>query len=173
MSAVAAPEKGSGRRSRAGRMVAGFAVGLVVVAVAVVTVLSDRSSSGGDRGGGERVGGARQAAAVKTAPTEPLPAAARYRHVFDRDYVGPVWITVDAPDAGTRSVTIKWGPWQRRITHQGAEPVTYHFWKGITSGIEDVPPTTVVVDPGAEVVFGAGEIPQGAIDVNKDWEPAA
>lgn len=170
MSVAVAPEKGSRPRARAGRVIAGIAVGAGLVGVAVLAVLGDGSPSGDGRS--ERAAAARGGDAVEASATPP-PEAKRFRHVFESDYVGPVWITVEAPDAGTRSVTIKWGPWQRRITHQGSEALTYHFWKGVTPAGERVPPTTVVVDPGAEVTFGAGAIPEGAVDVNKEWEPAA
>jgi hypothetical protein len=88
-----------------------------------------------------------------------------WEHLFDAEYAGPVWITVTAPDDERRTVTITWGPWQRRIVHQDDEPRSYLFSKGAGSTV----PLTVEVDPAATVDFGAGTPPVDAEDVNDGW----
>lgn len=96
------------------------------------------------------------------------------RIVYPEVYDGPVWITVDAPDAAPRLVTISWGAWQRRIDHASADPVTYWFTKGTSGAAGPATVETVVTaDPPAEVTFGYGEfVPEGAVDVRDGWAPA-
>jgi hypothetical protein len=102
---------------------------------------------------------------------EPDPAN-RWVHTWPAEVSGEVWFTVDAEDAGNRSVTIRWGPWVRPITHASADPVTYVFTKELTPEGESPVPITVDVAPGADVVFGDGPPPSPFEDVNADWVPA-
>jgi hypothetical protein len=99
------------------------------------------------------------------------PAATTWRHTWPAEVSGDVWITVDAEDSATRTITIRWGPWQRPILHSTADPVTYVFTKDPTPPGEDPVPITVDVVPGATVEFGDGPPPSPNEDVNADWVP--
>lgn len=91
----------------------------------------------------------------------------RWEHEYPTSYTGPVWITVTAPDDVARTVTIDWGPWRRRIVHDGTGPVSYRFTKDPGPTV----PTVVHVEPAATVQFGSGRPPpEGATDVNAGWE---
>ena len=137
---------GTGRRGRRRWLVL---VGVIVGAVAVTGAL----------------------AAQQRESDEP-PAATTWRHTWPAEVSGDVWITVDAEDAATRTITLRWGPWQRPILHSTADPVTYVFTKDPTPPGEDPVPITVDVVPGATVEFGDGPPPRPNEDVNADWVPA-
>lgn len=148
---AAAPGREEERLRRLGRgTIAGLVIGVIVVSGALVAVVAG-PGGGGDGGGGE-------------AP----PGPAEFTHTYPAAYDGPVWVTVSPPDGGVRTVTIDWGPWQRRVVHQGAEPASYWFSKGVDEAGEPAA-LTVTVEPGAEVEFHRGEPPAGATDVRKEW----
>jgi hypothetical protein len=129
-------------------------VGVIAVSGALIAVVS--ASGDGD----------------EPKPGRPVEESS-YDHEFPADYAGPVWITVDAADAGARTITIAWGPWERRIIHEDAGPVTYVFTKNPPSPDDENVPTTVTVEPAARVEFGNGPTPPaGAVDVNADWTSA-
>lgn len=128
--------------------------------MAVLAVLSERPDGGPSTASGD--------SADTTAPTAEEPGQSHWRHTFPDDYSGPVWITIDSPDAQVRTVTIVWGAWKRNILHEGTEPVTYLFAKGSGPNI----PVAVAVEPDATITFGSGtEPPGGAQDVNAGWTP--
>jgi hypothetical protein len=97
------------------------------------------------------------------------PAPTSWGYTWPAEVSGQVWITVDAEDAATRTVTIRWGPWERPILHTTADPMTYVFTKDPTPPGEDPVPITVDVVPGATVEFGNGPPPTPNEDVNADW----
>ena len=135
--------------------IVGLAIGIIAVSGALVAVLHDRADSGIDPD--------------DEAPELPE-GATEDSHQWAAEYDGPVWITVDAEDASTRTVTIRWGPWERRIIHATAEPTTYVFDKRANDAVNVVEPATVRIEPGAEVEFYSGEeIPADAEDVNTGW----
>lgn len=147
------------RGARIGVLV-GVVAGAAAVSVAVLAVLNERP----DRGSATASG----ASAGTTAAAGEEAGQSQWRHTFPDDYTGPVWITVDSPDARVRTVTIVWGAWKRNILHQGAEPVPYLFAKGSGPNI----PVAVAVEPHAIVTFGSGaEPPADAEDVNAGWTP--
>jgi hypothetical protein len=103
-------------------------------------------------------------------PSPELADATSTDHLFPPEYIGPVWITVDAADATPRDVTIRWGDWERIIVHQSAEPVIYEFTKERAETAETNVAAEVEVDPGADVTFDQGpEAPEDAVDVNEGW----
>lgn len=156
-------EPGTGRRVRSStwRRWLGLAIGILVVSGALVAVFHDREGDdGGDGGEDDR---RRAAAAAAAEPTEAS-------HEWPSSYAGPVWITVDAGDTTPRTIVIRWGPWERRIIHESADPVTYEFAKSPDDVGEPTVPTAVRVEPGAEVTFGSGATPPAdAVDVNAGW----
>ncbi len=93
-------------------------------------------------------------------------------HVFPSEYGGDVWITVKAPDARARVITITWGPWQRAIDHRTKGSRTYVFTKYPTRAGEQNVPVHVVVSPAAKVTFGSGRRPASSVDVNDGWTPS-
>lgn len=95
--------------------------------------------------------------------------AAHWRHTWEAEVSGEVWITVDAETAETRRVDLHWGPFDRPILHTSADPMTYVFTKDRTPEGEDPVPITVDVAPGAVVTFGEGAPPAPFEDVNSDW----
>jgi hypothetical protein len=101
--------------------------------------------------------------------TDEPPPAKTWTHTWPAEVSGEVWITVDAEDVATRTITIRWGPWERPILHTSADPVTYVFTKDPTPQGEDPVPITVDVVPGATVEFGDGPPPSPNEDVNADW----
>jgi hypothetical protein len=131
-------------------------VGVLVVSGAVWAVLHGDNEDDGEAEG-------------RTPPPD-LPDATSTEHLFPADYVGPVWITVEAADATPRDVTIRWGTWERIIVHQSAEPLVYEFTKERAETAETNVPAVVEVDPGADVAFDQGtEAPEDAVDVNEGW----
>ncbi|MGH9213952.1 MAG: hypothetical protein ACRD2C_25255 [Acidimicrobiales bacterium] len=102
---------------------------------------------------------------------EPEPAS-EWRHTWDAELAGQVWITVDAEDAATRRITLTWGPWQRQILHASADPVTYWTTKTPSPEGEDAVPIMVDVNPGAVITFGEGTPPVPAEDVSQEWTRA-
>jgi hypothetical protein len=94
-------------------------------------------------------------------------------HEFPASYGGQVWITISAADDAPRSVTIRWGPWERRLVHQSDGPVSYWFTKDPPKPGDENVPTTVRIEPRAEVDFAQGTPPVGAIDASNDWDHAA
>jgi hypothetical protein len=94
------------------------------------------------------------------------------QHEYASEYAGDVWITVVATTAGTREITITWGPWQRSISQAARGRRTYVFTKYPTRQGDQNVPVHVRVDPAAKVVFGSGERPHHAVDVNDGWTPA-
>jgi hypothetical protein len=150
-------EPGLAGRRRGWLVVIGVAVGVIAMSGALLAVLNE-----GDAGGD----------GSSPTTTRP-PERTRWQHEWPASYAGDVWITVDAPDAGARTVTIRWGPWQRQIVHDGDEPATYVFTKNVTLPGEETVPTTVTVEPGATITFGSGEPPAASVDVNDDWTPAS
>ena len=134
------------------RVWVGVAVGVVLVAGALLAVAYERDdgAGAGDDGGGPE-------------------ARSEYVHEFEAAYTGDVWIEVDAPDDAVRTVTITWGEWQRQVIHETDAPAAYAFRKLDAQAEGEVVPTEVTVEPAAEVTFHAGELPDGAIDVNEDW----
>ena len=101
---------------------------------------------------------------MPTQPTGPV----EFTHTYPAAYDGPVWITVSAPDVGVRTVTIDWGPWQRRIMHESAEPASYWFGKEANEpGRAEL--LTITVEPEADVEFHQGEPPADATDVREEW----
>lgn len=133
----------------------GLVIGAVAVSGALAAVLYERGDTGNgdsdDDDDGDR---------------PELELAAEWEHAFPESYSGPVWITVQAPDEATRTITIVWGPWQRTILHRGTEPVSYLFGKGEGPTV----PTWVGTEPEAQITFHRGTPPDGAVDVNADWE---
>lgn len=153
---VAAPAGEPKRASR--RPGLGLVVGVVIGVIAVSGALFAVVSAAGDDDSPER---------------EPPPDAAsepgKFEHQYPATYDGPVWVTVDAPDATPRTVTIQWGDYQRVVMHEGAEPHAYVFDKSANEPGEEVP-TFVIVEPAAEVEFASGPTPPAdADDVNRDW----
>jgi hypothetical protein len=158
---------GGGARHRSTWL--GLLIGVVAVSGALIAVVHDR---GGDAGDAGRAGDADRAAA-RSGPVATSHARTEWTHEWSAAYSGPVWITVDAGDAGVRTVVIRWGPWQRRIVHETADPVTYVFKKDPTRAGDRLVPTTIHVEPGAEVAFGQGATPPtNSIDVNDGWTAA-
>ena len=109
---------------------------------------------------------------VPTAPPMTVPASpstdATFEHTYPAEHEGAVWIRVQASDLESRTIVIRWGPFQREITHRAIWPVTYTFEKGPGPTV----PTTVTVADGAgvDVTFGHGDAPPlGAVDVNDGW----
>jgi len=148
-----------GRPLRRRGVWAGLVIGVIAVSGALAAVLY----AGGDDG-----------TAQDNEPTSRVPeAAVEKSHEWPAAYAGQVWITVTAPDDAPRSVTIRWGPWERRIVHESAEPTTYWFTKDPPEPGGQNVATTVRIDPGADVTFDQGTPPVGAVDVNDDWEAAA
>lgn len=142
----------------------GLAIGVVVASGALAAVLHDRGGDGDDGGGGGR--DARRSEASPAGAEQTTETS----YEWPNTYAGPVWITVDAPDAVPRTITIRWGPWERRIIHEAADPVTYEFAKSPDDLGEPTVPTLVRVEPGAEVTFGSGSTPPpDAVDVNPGW----
>jgi hypothetical protein len=87
--------------------------------------------------------------------------------------VGPVWITVDAPDDAPRTLVIRWGAHQKRIHHDLADPTIYVFSKDSIDTSGESVLTTVHIEPGAVVTFDQGaDPPVGSLDVNDGWEEA-
>jgi hypothetical protein len=94
-------------------------------------------------------------------------------HLYPSEYGGDVWITVKAPDARARTITITWGPWQRVIDHHTKQRRTYVFTKYPTRAGEQNVSVHVEVAPGAKVRFGSGRRPADSIDVNDGWTPSS
>lgn len=137
----------------------GLAIGIIAVSGALVAVLHDRDDSGDDED--------------DAAPELPE-GATEDSYEWPAEYAGPVWITVDAEDDSTRTVTIRWGPWQRRITHAKDEPTTYVFNKDANGVDNEAVPATVRIEPGADVEFGSGEDPPAESEVvDSGWTPVA
>jgi hypothetical protein len=152
-SAPAAVEEGRDE-TRPPRPGLGLVVGLVVGVIAVSGALFAVASGTGD----------------DETTRERVARSSTYGHEFPADYAGPVWVTVDAVDATAHTVTIAWGPWERRIIHEDEAPVTYVFTKNPPEPGDENVPTTVTVEPDAEVTFGNGPTPPAdAVDVNADW----
>jgi hypothetical protein len=149
MSGPAVGTAGPGRRRSAW---AGLVIGIIAVSGALVAVLHDR--------GGESEASPQPDEAVKIS------------HTWPATFGGQVWITVDADDATPRSVTIDWGPWERRFVHESADPVTYWFTKDPPKPGDDNVPATVRIEPGAKVTFDQGPPPVGALDRSTGWEHA-
>jgi hypothetical protein len=131
--------------SRRWRQVAWFAIGVSVAVIAGLSfvVLSDQASD------------------EETQVT--------FR--FPPDHVGPVWITVSAPDDEPRTVTITWGPYQRTVDLRARHPQICWFEKrSIEPDESSVVETVVEVTPAASVEPGHGpEPPPGAIDISDGW----
>ena len=155
---VAAP---AGEPERASRrpglgLVVGVAIGVIAVSGALLAVVS---GSGGDDPPERRP------------PPDATAEAGRFEHQYPAAYDGPVWVTVDAPDAAPRTVTIRWGDYQRVVMHEGSAPHAYVFDKSANEPGEEKP-TFVIVEPAAEVAFASGPTPPSdADDVNRDWSP--
>ncbi|HEV7761193.1 MAG TPA: hypothetical protein VGO78_19435 [Acidimicrobiales bacterium] len=150
MSGPAEDTAGSGNRRGAW---AGLVIGIVVMSGALLAVLHDRDSSD---------------------DSAPRPQAkTEWTHHYPAKYVGPVWITVDAPDDAPRTLVIRWGGYQKRIHHDVDEPTIYVFNKdSVDAGGKSVP-TTIHVEPGAVVTFDQGPNPPvGSQDVNGGWQEA-
>jgi hypothetical protein len=143
------------RRRRHRGIWAGLIIGVVAAAGALVAVLQD--SGGGDRDG----------------PPAPVDGPIEATHEFPADYGGQVWITVVAPDAAPRSVSISWGPWEKRFVHESEDPQAYWFTKHEPQPGDESVPATVRVDPAAEVTFDQGTPPIGALDRSTGWDPAS
>jgi hypothetical protein len=133
-------------------------IGVVAVSGALAAVVY----GGGDEQGADREPGG-----------GPPEQAVEVTHEWPATYGGQVWITVDAPDDAPRSITIRWGPWERRIVHDTAEPTTYWFTKDTPQPGDESVPATVRIDPGADVTFDQGTPPVGAVDVSDDWDAVA
>jgi hypothetical protein len=132
-------------------------IGVVVVSGAFVAVLHDRGSDGGDA----------EAAPQQLDEEE----KGEWTHHYPAEYVGPVWITVDASDAAPRSLVIRWGVYQRRVHHETGDPTIYVFAKDAVDTDGESVLTTIHVDPAAVVTFDQGPNPPvGSEDVNGDWE---
>jgi hypothetical protein len=158
MSGPAEGTAGLGRRSGRRGAWAGLVIGIIVVSGAVVAVLHDH----GDDGDGD----GREASPQQQ--DEPVEIS----HEWPAAYGGQVWITITAADAAPRSVTIRWGPWERHFVHESDEPLSYWFTKNAPKPGDENVPTTVTVSPGADVAFDQGTPPVGAIDQSTGWEPA-
>lgn len=147
----------------------GGVLGALAVSGAVWAAMSQDGSDGSGDDDGDGGSATTEAPEPAAAPADGGEGGGEPRtdweHLFDAEYAGPVWITVAAPDDERRTVTITWGPWQRRIVHQDDEPRTYLFSKGAGSTV----PLTVEVDPAAAVDFGSGTPPVDAEDVNDGW----
>jgi hypothetical protein len=132
-------------------------IGIVVVSGAYVAVFHD---SGDD--------GERASLRVQQQEEEAVEAS----HEWPAAYSGQVWITVTAADAAPRSVTIRWGPWERHFVHDSDEPVSYWFTKDPPKPGDENVPATVRIEPGADVTFDQGTPPVGAVDTSTGWDPA-
>lgn len=146
---------GGGRHGRRRGVWVGLVIGVIAVSGALVAVLQD---SGGDDEPSPLPGG----------PIEPVEVT----HEFPADYSGQVWITVTAADDAPRTVTIRWGPWERRFVHESPDPETYWFTKDPPQPGDENVPTTVRIEPGADVVFDQGSAPIGSFDMSTGWDHA-
>jgi hypothetical protein len=153
------------RRSAGARRWAwiGGIAGALAVSGALVAVLYERGDS--ESTGSKRLSARSEQTDDRSTGTPDEAAPTEWTHTFPKAYAGPVWITVTSPDSRVRAITITWGPWERRVVHEGTEPVSYLFSKQADSEV----PLTVVVEPGAKVTFESGTPPAGAEDINADW----
>lgn len=133
----------------------GLVIGVIVVSGALVAVLHGPGSDDSD--------------ARRDSPQR-LDEPTEVTHEFPAGYVGQVWVTITAPDAAPREVTISWGPWNKHLVHRSAEPKTYWFTRDAATSEADNIPATVHVEPGAEVTFDQGMVPVGAVDASIGWE---
>ena len=156
---AAGPGAGRGLGRRRGIWV-GLAIGVVAVSGALAAVLY-----GGD-GGADGSGSAARQGEDPNGPVE-------VSHEFPASYGGQVWITISAADDAPRSVTIRWGPWERRLVHESDGPVSYWFTKNPPQPGDENVPATVRIEPRAEVEFAQGTPPVGAVDASTEWDPAA
>lgn len=145
-----------GRRGRRRGVGVGLVIGVVVVSGALVAVTRDGGGADEEDAAPDRQDG----------PTE-------VTHEFPADYGGQVWITVTAADSAPRSVTIRWGPWEKRFVHESADPVSYWFLKDPPQPGDENVPTTVRIEPSADVTFDQGTPPVGARDASTGWEHAS
>jgi hypothetical protein len=150
---TADPEGARAAASRRRGVWLGLVIGVIVVSGALVAVLQD-PGSGDDR----------------DAAPEPQEGPVEVTHAFPADYIGQVWITISAPDAAPREVTILWGPYEKHLVHQSADPKTYWFTRDAITTEADNIPATVQIEPGADVEFDQGMAPIGAIDASTGWE---
>jgi hypothetical protein len=141
----------SGMKGRRRWWVIGGVLGAIAVSGGLVAVLGGTSGDADEPGGqvegtldGERV---------------------EWRHEFPEAHAGDVWITVEAADESPRTVTITWGEWQRRLSHDASGRQTYVFTKNPGPTVE----TVVRAEPAAVVTFGTGTPPAEAEDVNAGW----
>jgi hypothetical protein len=152
---MSGPAEGTAGLGRRRRTWAGLVIGIIAVSGAFVAVLHDRD------GGDENEASPRQ-------QDEPVEVT----HEFPPDYGGQVWITVEADDATPRSVTIRWGPWEKHFVHESDGPMSYWFTKDPPKPGDESVPVTVRVEPGADVTFDQGTPPVGALDKSTAWDPA-
>jgi len=154
---AAGPGAGRGAGRRRG-IWAGLVIGIVAVSGALGAVLY------GDGGPDGHEPAARQ-------PDEP-DGPVEVSHEFPASYGGQVWVTINAGDDAPRSVTIRWGPWERRLVHESDGPVSYWFTKNPPKPGDENVPTTVRIEPAADVDFDQGTPPVGAVDASTGWDPA-
>jgi hypothetical protein len=133
-------------------------IGIVAVSGALVAALHDGGGSGADE---------REAAPQRQ--DEPVEAS----HEWPAAFSGQVWITITASDTAPRSVTIRWGPWEKRFVHESDEPVSYWFTKDPPKPGDQNVPATVRIEPGADVTFDQGTPPVGSVDASIGWDPAS
>jgi hypothetical protein len=147
------------RRSAGARRWAwiGGVAGALAVSGALLAVLYER-------GGREPAGGDGMSGGATEQVDEEF-GRTKWRHDFPDSYSGPVWITVESPDSRVRDVTINWGVWEKRFTHDGTEPASYRFSKDPGPSVA----LTVKVEPGAKVTFSSGTPPADAEDINAGW----
>ncbi len=154
---MSGPAEGTAGPGRRRGVWAGLVIGIIAVSGAFVAVLHDRGGGNGE-----------EASAQRQQQDEPVEVS----HEWPATYGGQVWITVTAADAAPRSVTIRWGPWEKHFVHESDEPLSYWFTKDPPApGAENVP-ATIRIEPGADVTFDQGTPPVGAIDTSTGWEPA-
>lgn len=94
-------------------------------------------------------------------PANASPGLAEIR--FPAYWRGPIWLRFQARDASARKLTLRWGPWQKRILVPSNIPITCRY----AGGKE---PLWVSFDPSWELACGVG-VYLGAANVNEDWEP--
>ena len=91
---------------------------------------------------------------------------------YPQEYVGPVWMRVNAAGGPDYLLTLRWGPYLRHVecTGLGADPVSFTFHKVQA----DAQTLHVSVNPAAMVTFGQGAPPDPpGISIDEGWERAA
>ena len=128
------------------------ALGIVATSVVMGAVLL---TSGGDK---DRLGDGRQG----------RPTGVAY-HRFTKNYVGDVWIRiVPTRDHGgePHHVTLRWGPFTQEVELNKLDRS-----RALFTGKRHPDNTTLQVNvkPAATISFGEGDVPAGALNINRGW----